>query len=377
MPHYSISNTQDVTGLSLTAARGGEKVKIALKGFYTSNEAIFFDAASHLYDIFLGAFVQLEQCNRFLILRHEDKSADIYINDFETLANMMSKRKIDAGQLVRKEDIVDIKSIEFPSIVISKTDAIIFCMRFGWKFGLYFNFMANPVRNKDKITELDLAQINSDLAYVYRFLLFEKVYEIMKNDSVYPRMLSDGWFPFIELIEQDYNELSALYSNGWLDQIDDFPDRFDKSRIGNMTKSWYAKKQFNDKLDLIEAGISAFLEGSQSGYINSINTLYPQIEGIMGYEFYEEFGRKPNFKELKEYIHHKAERRFPDKASLGFPDYFYRYLEKNIFQDFDLTTGKIDLSRHSLTHGYAKPEDFTKAKATQALLVLNQLFFYL
>ena len=60
-----------------------------------------------------------------------------------------------------------------------------------------------------------------------------------------------------------------------------------------------------------------------------------------------------------------------------FPEYFYEFLDKDIFQKFDLSTGKIDLGRHSLAHGYAKQEDFTKVRALQALLVLNQIFFYL
>jgi hypothetical protein len=290
---------------------------------------------------------------------------------------MMPKRTIDAGQLVRKDDIIDIISVKFPNIEISKNDAIVFCMRFGWKFGLYFNFIANPNRYKDKEMELDLIQINYELGYIYRFLLFEKEYDLVKNNPLYPKMLSDGWFPFIELTGVDYEELSNLYLNQWLDQIDAFLKRFDKSRIDNMTKSWWAKKQFQDKRELIEAGISALLEGNNSGYINCINTLYPQIEGIMGYEFYKKYGKKPSFKELNLYIRSKAKNRFSSEGSLGFPEYFYEYLNKNIFQNFDLATGEIDLSRHSSVHGYAKPEDFTKAKAIQALLILNQIFFYL
>ena len=186
-----------------------------------------------------------------------------------------------------------------------------------------------------------------------------------------------GWFPFIELIGTDYQELSNFYSYQWLDKIDDFLKRFDKDKINKMTESWWSKKQFQDKRELIEAGISAFLQGTNSGYINCINTLYPQIEGIMGLEFYKAHGKKPNLKELKEYFRSKAKNRFSSEESLGFPEYFYEFLDKDVFQKFDLSTGKIDLARHSSAHGYAKQKDFTKAKALQALLILNQIFFYL
>jgi hypothetical protein len=375
MIHHRIENTIDITGLSLTAGRKGEKVKVAVKGFITSNEKLFFTGIRDIYSIFLQQFIQLEECNQFLILRHKDKSADIYINDFKRLLRCISKCKLIPRQLVKKTDIADIVALEFPNIKISKTDAIIFCMRVGWKFGLYFNFTANP--NLTRGIELDLSQINYELGYAYRFLLFEEEHELIKNEELYPKMLSDGWFPFIELIGADYKELSNLYSYQWLDQIDGFLKKFDKGRINKMTKSWWSKKQFQDKRKLIEAGISAFLQDRNSGYINCINTLYPQIEGIMGFEFYKAHGKKPSFKKLKEYIRNRAQNKFFSKGSLGFPEYFYEFLDKDVFQNFDLSTGKIDLARHSLTHGYAKQEDFTKVKALQALLILNQIFFYL
>ena len=323
MIHHRIENTEDLTGFCLTAGRKGEKVKVAVRDFITSNEKLFFTVIRGIYNIFLQSFIQLEECNHFLILRHKDKSADIYINDFERLLQCISKCEINSGQPVKKTDIADIVALEFPNIKISKTDAIIFCMRVGWKFGLYFNFTANP--NFTRGIELDLSQINYELGYAYRFLLFEEEYELIKNEKLYPKMLSDGWFPFIELIGADYKELSNLYSNQWLDQIDGFLKKFDKTRINKMTKSWWSKKQFQDKRELIEAGISAFLQDRNSGYINCINTLYPQIEGIMGFEFYKAHGKKPSFKELTEYIRNRAKNRFSSKGSLGFPDYFYEF----------------------------------------------------
>ena len=50
---------------------------------------------------------------------------------------------------------------------------------------------------------------------------------------------------------------------------------------------------------------------------------------------------------------------------------------ENVFENFDLTTGNVDLSRHTLSHGYANANDFNKAKALQAILILDQIYFYL
>ncbi len=100
MIHHRIENTKDITGISLTAGRKGEKVKVALKAFITSNEKIFYTGIRGIYGIFLQPFIQLEKCNQFLILRHKDKSADIYINDFAlvlmSFASVLEPEKLNS-----------------------------------------------------------------------------------------------------------------------------------------------------------------------------------------------------------------------------------------------------------------------------------------
>jgi len=375
MIHHSITGTKDIAGFSLTAARAGEKVEIVIKGVITSDMNGFFKFIQGIYNIYLRSYVPMEQCNQFLIVRRKDKSADIYINDFQTAIAIKAKKAIKAGEPVKKEDIADIEKVEFPEITIMKSDAIIYCMRLGWKFALYFNFTANPVTSG--ITELNLDQVYIELGHMYRRFLFENEYNVLANTALYPKLLSDGWFPFIELLGNDYEKLSQLYEYEWVETIDEFLDRFNKKRIEEMVSSWWSKTQFVDKKEIIEAGLSAYLQGDNSGYINCINTLFPQIEGIMGLEYFKENNRKPSFPQLKNYIKSKAKQKFSSKGSLGFPDYFYDYLDKCIFEKFDLITGKRNLARHAVAHGYAKQEDFTRVKALQAILILNQLFFYL
>ena len=106
-------------------------------------------------------------------------------------------------------------------------------------------------------------------------------------------------------------------------------------------------------------------------------TLYPQIEGIMGFDYFKIYGKKPSHKKLVEHIKQKAESKFNTVSSTGFTSEFYTYLNKTVFENFDLASGKIDLSRHTTSHGYANANDFNKAKALQAILILDQIYFYL
>jgi len=375
MVHHHITDTKDIGGFSLHAARAGEKVQIIIKGVITSDVNDFSTYIQEIYNAYLRPFVQMEHCNQFLILRRKDKSADIYLNDFQMVTSIKAKRDKKAGEPITTKDIADIEKVQFPKIKIMKTDTIIYCMRIGWKFALYFNFTASP--NINGINELNLDQVYLELGHILRNFLFENEYSILANTTLYPKLLSDGWFPFIELLGDDFQKISRLYELEWLDKINEFLDRFTKKRIDEMTSSWWSKTQFVEKKDIIVAGVSAYLQGDNSGYINCINTLYPQIEGIMGLEYFKENNNKPSFPQLKKYIKKKAKHKFSSEGSLGFPDYFYDYLDKCVFEKFDLNTGKINLARHTVAHGYAKQEDFTRVKALQGILILNQLYFYI
>ena len=119
------------------------------------------------------------------------------------------------------------------------------------------------------------------------------------------------------------------------------------------------------------------MQNDKNGFITCLHTLYPQIEGIIGFDYFGNYGKKPSFRELIDYIKQKAESKFKNVSSTGFPGEFYEYLEKTVFENFDLSTGQMDLSRHTTSHGYANADDFDKAKALQAILILVQIYFYL
>jgi len=375
MFHRKIVDTQDVAGFALKSTRKGEKSEIWIEGSMNSDHPLFYDYIANIHNIYLRSLVPMENCNKFLILRRADKSADIYINDFQYIATIIAKKNLSAGEQVVSRKIADITELTFPQIKINKTDAIIFCMRVGWRFVLYFNFSANP--KTEKSTDLRLDEVYRALGHLYRNLLFEREYKILANDVLYTKLLADGWFPFIELLGRDYGVLSSLYENGWYDQVDEFLDRFDKERLDEISQSWWKKSQFNDKKIILEAGITAYLQGDEAGYINCIHTLYPQIEGIMGTEYFKEHGSKPSFPVLMDYIQSKATMKFSSTGSLGLPAYFYDYLSISVFQTFRLSTGEIDLSRHTTSHGYAKQEDFTRMRALQSIFILNQIYFYI
>ncbi|MEW6193615.1 MAG: hypothetical protein AB1521_00485 [Bacteroidota bacterium] len=374
--HTKKNNTPDIGGIALKAAREGEKVPVAFKGMMTSDNVEFYDSIQQLHNIYLSNLIRPEDCNRLLIIRHFNKSADIYINDFQIMYSIRAKENIEKGSPVFKKDIADINEMKFPDVNIAENDQIIFLNRVGWKFGLYFDFHANTGFEREN-KKLNLVELYTELGILHRSLLFEKEYSILQNSVLFEKMINDGWFPFIQLLDKDYQELSTLYENEWYDKIDEWVSRFDATRISNITKYWWANKKYIDKKEIIEAGINAYLENSKSGFINSIHNLYTQIEGILRLEFFAEKNRKPTFKELSSFVRDKAIRNFSTPDSLGFSSHFYEYIDKYFFKNFDLSSGNIDLSRHTVSHGVAEVSDYNKSRALQAILLLDQIRFYI
>ena len=100
----------------------------------------------------------------------------------------------------------------------------------------------------------------------------------------------------------------------------------------------------------------------------------------MRYLYFKDTGKGDGVK-LKELIRHLTDvgqqRVASDDQSLLLPVVFVKYLTGSVFTNFNLETGTVDLSRHSVAHGAAAGKDYTPERALQALLTLDQIYFYL
>ena len=110
-------------------------------------------------------------------------------------------------------------------------------------------------------------------------------------------------------------------------------------------------------------------------YKNSLT----EIEGIIRLQYFSDTGKSKDVKisDLLKYLIEKGKIKSGSDYSLFLPIPFLKYLEDVVFSNFDLATNKIDLSRHSSSHGVAKADDYTKIKALQMILILDQIYFYI
>ncbi|MGB3479219.1 MAG: hypothetical protein WBB67_08660 [bacterium] len=364
----------NVVGFTISNAREGEQVRILPKAAITSDEQEFYLYIEQIAASFLNKNnIPSDSVYQFLIIIHQDLSADLYINDFQAIAEIMSKKDIIEGDLARECDIADIKSLKFPEVKIIETDKIVYCFKVGWKFGLFFDL--------DRRQPLDLDDLYLRIGILYRYLRFQYVYNLIEKEPHYGEMVKDGWFPFVSLLGSEFRSLIELYKNkfDFNSKIDRFVDTFDKARLDRIINKWWNKEIFKEKQSILQAGIDSFLEKSDKGHINCIKNLYSEIDGIIRILYFRDSDKDERIttQKMLGYILKRAREKSGDDLSLLLPYKFFEYLKDIAFADFDLEKGKIDLSRHSTSHGVASAESYTKMKALQAILILDQIYFYI
>lgn len=382
---FHFNKVDNLAGVVVENTKGPGIVKVRTRAKITSDEPEFYDYSDEISNLFLSRAKQfVNNVYQFLVLIHEDLSADLYVNDFPVIVEMVAKRNTSLGELVTESDVADIRKMKFPKISILKTDKIIYCFKVGWRFGLFFDLNQRSdqlVGGKNvKGEELDLNEIETSLGDLYRYLSFYHVYKVLESKTQFSNMLKDGWFPFIEIIGKEYRELSRAYQGEFEVEarVKKIVNSFTAKRIKTLTDKWWNNQTFAEKKRLIEPGINAFLQDNEEGYVNCIKTLSSEIEGVMRSLYYLETGKGDFVKspDLISHIINKAKNKTGSKNSLFLPEPFLKYLEDVVFSEFSIEKKEVPLSRHSSGHGVANPEQYTKERALQFILVLDQIFFY-
>ena len=368
------SEVKNFIGFVTENVEKGNKAKILSKASFISDDPKFYHFTEQISNIFLNkADIPINNVCQFLILIHQDLSADLYVNDFPVILEIKAKRNIKKGEKVYQDCIADIRKLKFDGIEIKKTDKIICCFKVGWKFALFFNL------HVDNRRLLEVEKIQLVLGSIYRRLQFQYVYNAIEAEKQFEEMLNDGWFPFIEILG-DYKKLSGFYENkfNFHNNIKSFVNNFDKKRIERMASKWWKNKIYKDKQELIMAGIDAYLQNNKNGFVNCIKTLSSEAEGIIRISYFNKTKSKNiSTKDLIKHTIEKGKHKAESDASLFFPFAFFKYMENVFFRGFNLKKNDIKISRHSSSHGVAKSNEYDKAHALQAILVLDQFYFYL
>jgi hypothetical protein len=371
--HFHLEEIQeDIPGFPMANAEPGNYYWMLTRAVTYSDKPDFFMYIERLSNTYFAQAKIFPNCvYQFLIVLHKNLTAELYINEFPVAIECMIKRDVEKIERLTQNDIADIRRIKFPNITIDNTDKVVYCFKVHWKFGLFFDFTR----------ELDIEAMALALGSLYRFLTFQYVYDVVSTEIQFSEMMKDGWFPFIEIIGNEYQQIAEAYKNKFHfeERINKIAESFSSVRFDTIKNKWWKNHIYTDKKVLLEAGISAYLTNSSEGYISCIKILTGEIEGVLRMQYFSDTkkGNDVGVRELMRYLIEKGKQKTGSNDSLFLPSQFLEYLNNVFFANFNLENGKVDLSRHSASHGVAKAEDYTKIKALQSILILDQIFFYI
>jgi hypothetical protein len=166
MSHFQIKS-KNISGFIDNQPKPGDKmVRICLKKpFISSEEPMFQILITEISKVFLNKITfPIDRIYKFLIVLHQDCTTDLFINDFKETMDVEVNRSVKKYELIYEKDINDIFELQFPDVKIKSNDAVIYCTKIGWKFGLYFNFTR----------KIDLGELYKELGGLTKKLSFER-----------------------------------------------------------------------------------------------------------------------------------------------------------------------------------------------------------
>jgi hypothetical protein len=361
-----------IDGVAENSSAIGEMCNITVRKFISSKESEFSKFADNLMN-----FVDVTNLNQLLVIIKPDNKAYVYRLFEYNMTIILTSDKLE-GEPVFEKDIADLTKISFknplstnstPDINPEKGDKVIWLFRIKWEFGLFFDYSG----------ELDINQFQTMFAYYYKKIYYSSKYDFLSNKNNFNELVKDGWFPFIGLPENLFFNIITYYNEKkkYYFHIENVLDYFNEIEIRKIVNRWWRNQIFLDKKEIILAGIDAFLGNSKAGYINCIKNLIGEFEGIIRYAMFKASGnRRPVYQNIREFLLSEGSKKFSSEASLGFPKEFDSYLKNSVYKDFDITNDS-NSSSHSVRHGVADTEIFTRARALQIILTIDQTFFYL
>lgn len=363
-------------GVSGSNALAGEQVTIITRAAITSDHSEFYGYMEGLGNLIsgraaaAGQIVILDSVSALMLVIHPDNSGDLYLDGPPRMMQVMAKRDVATGEAVTRAKIADVRSIEFPDLTLSPDDKIIVCFKVGWKFALFFDLGRQQ-------GELDVSAMGATLAHLYRVLMFQDAYEALSDRVQFDTLVGAGWFPFIEIMGGEFELLSRAHRTKFnVDgQQDGLIAKLTNERIDDIAKRWWNRPSLAPRRGILEPALEAYKRGD---WVLSIKTLLTEIEGIVRDAHIVDVGSNAPVKDLLQYAIDQGVKKSGGETSLFFPKEFLKYLRQHTFGHFDpiAQTGVLD-ARHGVSHGAAKAEAYTQARALQAILTIDQIGFYL
>lgn len=309
--------------------------------------------------------IPLELVNNILINVTERTKAHVYLN-FGTVVTAIAKRPFTPGSTVMRSDIADVRSISFDEFTMPSEGAIVYVFRRGWRWALYFDFSMLP----DEPAR-PLADLPELFGQFHNLMYFRDLFRM--RPELLEKMYADGWFPFIRLPPPLLKDLHSAIEAGFPTDtsVRKLLEAVSDDELARMVEQWKANAVFADHTDFLARAVERYRSGD---YLSASHILATRIEGILR-SLHLGKGGKPKSPALLDGLVQMV-RDSVKGPSAFLPEAFREYLRTFLYAGFDLETGQVDFSRHSITHGVTPADQFDRVHAFQLLLIADQIAFY-
>ena len=364
-------------GFAAETITDGSTGKILTRRWLTSDEPDFHRIANSFVGLINGAAsrtgqpVEIQRAHCVLLVMRPDRTSDLWVDTAAVTIQILAKRNLQAGAAVTERDIADVTGMRFPAAEIGPRDGVVCLFWKDWRYGLFFDFRWHD--------ELQVDQMAGILGTLYRSLGYRHLYDMMANKQTLETLFGTGWFPFIEIIGSEFDQLSSVYNDqSKLEQVEvELLQKFDEARIDKMFDRWIAKPHFASKELILKSAIDGY---KRKDPVAVQKNILSEIEGVLAAAYADKTGNTTHkISKLLKFAKEAAETRSGAIDTLFFPSSFANYLENYTYANFNAVnrTGLTAGSRNAVGHGVAPAESYTQTRALQALLTLDQLAFYL
>lgn len=311
------------------------------------------------------------QIHHMLMILRRDKTATVYVNELKLISVIRFggriRSSVKVGEPIYEDDILDIEKLSPEGVIIPEDAGFLFIFSAGWRKGLFYDFL--PITDTENIRTYD---IDTTLGRYFAYLNFQHLFKLSEND--WKLLFDQQWFPFVSLKTATCKQL--LKNVKHQQQVDNLLGKIAsevKELSDNMLTRWKSSSYISPNYNLLQQAMNRYLE---EDFISATSIIYPQIEGVMRRVYYA--SNPPKRVKASKLATHTVQSRpgGDNEHSLLLPLKFSQYLQDVYFANFD-PNQPAAMSRNSLAHGVADPEDYSLKAATIGILTLDQIFYFL
>lgn len=362
-------------GISAASAAQGEDVRVWTKLAVTSDEPVFHSAVPGVCGELArlasdaGTPVDLERANSVLLLVRPDRSGELWVDTVATSVGAIVKRPIGGGQPVFASDIADVVDVRFPAVEFRQGDGVLYLFRQSWRFGFYYDLRMDG--------SLDVAAMGREIGALYRNLAYRHLYDAVRDVAAMAALTAAGWFPFIDIAGGEFADLARAYGVGVGVDVAEAAvvAAYDDARIDRLRDRWLAHPVLGARPRVLGSALEAFRRGDD---VSTVKIVLTEIEGVLNDAHRRTHGGGAKLPKLLRFAAAAGERKAGGPDTLLFPQPFRDFLLGSTFAQSDArSSGGRAGSRHAVGHGAAGEDAYTRARALQAILTMDQLVFFL